>query len=205
MMDTASSRAVGDRKALLVLALGVAFGAVLGYFLYQQLSTPYVRPRVLDPLVVDLQDLARQNRLRLEAPPGATVEDYLQTKSFTIGGDTRQVLYMHPTSSATFHGRLPDQLLLEFSVGLDPGVWDKPGDGVEFQVEVRDGAEATTAFVAYLDPKRNLADRRWVDASVDLSRWAFREIDLVLRTLPGASTEYDWAGWSELRLVYAEP
>ena len=54
---------------------------------------------------------------------------------------------------------------LDFAVGLDPQVWDKPGDGVQFQVEVRDGDERTLVFDTYLDPKRNPSDRRWVDAS----------------------------------------
>jgi hypothetical protein len=31
---------------------------------------------------------------------------------------------------------------------------------------------------------------------VDLSGYARRDIELVLRTLPGASGDHDWAGWA---------
>ncbi len=203
--DIGSRQVVGDRRALLALVLAAAIGAVLGYLVFQRLSTPFVRDREQSPSAVDLLAMARGNRLRLEVPPGANATDYIQTKAFAIGGETRQVLHMQPPSSASFQGRLQDEERLEFAVGLDPQVWDKPGDGVEFQVEVRDGDEAEILFATYVDPKRNLSDRRWIDGSVDLSRFAYREIELVLRTLPGASADFDWAGWAEPRLVYIDP
>ncbi len=204
-IDACPAQSTGDRKVIIGFTLAVAIGALFGYLVYQQLSTPFVRERVRQPVVVDLVDMARENRLQLQAPQGANAAEYIQTKAFTIGGDTRAVIFMHPTSSAAFHMRLPDELRLDFALGLDPEVWDKAGDGVQFQVEVRDQGKATTVFSQYLDPKKNPSDRRWVDASVDLSYFAYREVDLVLRTFPGASNEFDWAGWATPRLVYATP
>lgn len=206
MIGTGSrGQLASDGRFLLALMLAVAVGAIFGYVVYRHVSKPFVRDRLKEPVVVDLLDRAKHNGLRLESPPDTNAVDYVQTKIFTIAGDTRDVLYMHPTSSASFHGWLPDDLRLEFAVGMDPGVWDKPGDGVQFQLEVRDGDEVTILFDTFLDPKRDLSARRWVDSSVDLSRFAYREIDLILRTLPGASSEFDWAGWAGLRMVYVEP
>ncbi len=205
MTKTNSTQVVANQRIFISLALAVALGTVLGYLVYLQTATPYVRDRVKDPIVLDLWDMIRQNRVQLEAPSGANAVDYVQTKTFTINGDTRDVIYMHPTSSASFHWRLPDQVLLEFAVGIDSAVWDKAGDGVEFQVEVHDGDKSTTVFSTYLDPKKNPADRRWVDTSVDLSPWAFRDIDLLLRTRPAASADFDWAGWATPRIVLANP
>ncbi len=205
MADTGSRQEVSDRRTLLALLLAAALGAALGYCIQQWLSTPFVRDREQNPVAVDLLAMARGNRLRLDVPPGANAIDYIQTKTLAIGGDTRQVLYMHPPSSATFQGRLLDEVRLEFSMGLDPEVWDKPGDGVEFQVGLRDGGMATTLFATYLDPKRDPSCKRWVDGSVDLSRFAYREIELVLRTLPGRSADFDWAGWAAPRMVYIDP
>jgi hypothetical protein len=185
------------------LTLSLVAGIALGYIAYQQLSEPFISGRTNSS--VDLLDLAKHHKLLLEIPPRANASNYIHTKTFTIRGDTREILFMHPPSSALFDGRLTDEMHLEFAIGIDPDVWDNSGDGVEFQVEVRDSSASTIIFSNYIDPKRNISDRRWIETSLDLSRFAFQRIQLVLRTLPGASEEHDWAGWANPRIIFKNP
>lgn len=202
-MSTGLKQSVTNNVSVLCLALSLVAGIVLGYIVYRQMSKPVIPERA--KVSVDLLDLAKHSRLLLEVPLSANANDYIHTKAFTIRGDTREVLFMHPPSSALFDGRLTDEMCLEFAIGTDPDVWDKPGDGVEFQVEIHDSNTSTIVFSAYVDPKRNVSDRRWIETSIDLSRFAFQRIQLVLRTLPGISGEYDWAGWANPRMLYMNP
>jgi len=50
----------------------------------------------------------------------------------------------------------------------------------------------------YLDPKHNPADRRWVDARVDLSRFGGETVQIIFEATPGPAGDanYDWGGWS---------
>ena len=82
-------------------------------------------------------------------------------------------------------------------MALDPQVWDRPGDGVDFEVEVRSGERVEKVFSAYVDPKKDLAQRRWTEASVDLSPYGGQVVELTLSTLPHASPDHDWAGWAQ--------
>jgi hypothetical protein len=187
------------------LALAVIAGVALGYFAYLQLPAAGPVARTQTAGTTDLLALVKQFGVQVEVPPGANPGDYVHPKIFSIGGDTREVLFMHPTSAALFDLWLPDEMRLEFAIGMDPEVWDRSGDGVEFQMELREGDRSIPLFSAYIDPRSNPSDRRWVEASVDLSRFAFQRVNLVLRTLPGASAEHDWAGWATLRMVPATP
>ena len=129
------------------------------------------------------------------------MDDYIQARPFTIQGETRQVVYMQPPSSVSEKVWLPQGARLVFGMGIDPEVWGKRGDGVEFQVAVREGGQEKVLYSHYLDPKSVPADRRWVDAEVDLGPYAHREVQVVLRTLPGASPDYDWAGWAQPKII----
>jgi hypothetical protein len=208
-MDAASSSLEGKTRSgpgdVIRVTLAVIFGIALGYVAYLQLPTSAPREPAQTEAARDLLAMVKQFGVQSEVPPGASAGDYIHPKTFSIAGDTREVLFMHPPSSALFDLWLPDEVRLEFAVGMDPDVWDKPGDGVKFQMEVRDGDRTVRLFSARVDPRANPSDRRWLDASVDLSKFAFQRVHLVLRTLPGASGENDWAGWAGLRMVPATP
>jgi hypothetical protein len=151
------------------------------------------------PLV---QETVGQNKGRLA--PGR--ENLIETRQFTIGGKTKAVLYEHP-----LYERLPlatevtpARTQLFFSIAMDPAVYDGSypvcGDGVEFRLEARDtGGRITSLFDRYIDPKHNLAERRWNDESVDLSRYLGQKIELLFTTTPGpaGNTCMDWAGWGD--------
>ncbi|MCM2269692.1 MAG: hypothetical protein NDJ75_06290 [Thermoanaerobaculia bacterium] len=158
------------------------------------------RPRELDLL-------SRWPEARLTRPPGQS--DAVARWHETIAGETREVLFMHPPARVEFpRTRMTLDARLEISFGLVERVWTEAGDGVDFVVSARDdkGVERRL-FSAYLDPKHEPADRRWVDAVVLLGTYAGREASLILETGPGPDGDltYDWAAWSRAQLRLDPP
>lgn len=179
------------------------FNTPLKRRLLQLSSVKYVlsmRPLALgSPLI---RDIVTQNTGRLT--PGR--ENLIETRQFIIGGESKPVLYEHPT-----YDRLP--LAIEvtearrrflFSLAMDPSVYEGPkpscGAGVQFRLEARDDAGRIALLLdRYIDPKHNLAERRWVEESVDLTPYLGRHIELLFTTTPGPAgdTCMDWAGWGD--------
>lgn len=190
------------RKAIpAALILSVVAGGALGYLAYGGLSARPAPAWEMNRILLDLVNEAKRGELRIDVPEGARPEDYVHLKSYTIQEDTRPVLYMHPPASASIRVWLPRGARLEFAMAMDPEVWDKGGDGVEFRVEVREGGFESAVFSAYVDPKSDGSQRRWIESSVDLGPFGGREVELVLRTLPGDSGDFDWAGWATPRIA----
>jgi hypothetical protein len=116
----------------------------------------------------------------------------------------RETLYMHPPSRVTFRPvRLTLESRLELSFGVNAEAWSQPGDGVEFMVYAQaPGRERVRVFAAYVDPKHEAGQRRWIDATVVLGTFAGQEVALTLETGPGpaGSDAWDWGGWSRVDL-----
>ncbi len=174
---------------------------VSGYLTYHNVVASNGHPWVEHKTVFDMVEVAREDGLQLMAPSGAKADDYIHPRFFNIQGEARPVVYMHPPSSAATRLWLPKGATLKFAIGIDPAVWDKPGDGVEFQVAVRVGEKTDSLFSSYIDPKAKSEDRRWVTGTVDLGAYAHKEVELIFSTHPGASADYDWAGWGTARVV----
>ncbi len=131
-------------------------------------------------------------------------ENLISRQQFDLGGEAREALGEHPP-----YERLPYRVKVgnhrhevwHFAIGMNPAVFGPQfGDGVEFIVEVRDGAgRITKLFSKYIDPKHNVGERRWVDGEVDLSQYRGEWIDLLLSTTPGprGDSAWDWAAWSK--------
>ena len=93
---------------------------------------------------------------------------------------------------------------LEFHFGINPDRWLGLSDGpFTFRIADATGDAPAPLFEATLDPARNVADRRWVDASVDLSPFRGRHVNLAFAiTAPGIPLRpLEMAGWAEPRLV----
>jgi hypothetical protein len=147
-------------------------------------------------------DVIRQNTGRLL--PGR--ENLIEVRTFTISGETKPVLYEHP-----IYERLPFRTTVtpasrafSFSVAMQPAVYDGSmplcGDGVEFRLEIRDSAgRIRPLYDRYIDPKHNLAERRWIPGSVDLSEYMGQTVELLFTTTPGpkGDTCAAWAGWGD--------
>ncbi len=149
-----------------------------------------------------VQDILRQNRGRLL--PGR--ENLVEARAFTIAGETKPVLFEHPP-----YQRLPFRTAItpatrefSFAVAMQPDVYDGSmplcGEGVRFRLEIRDSAgRIRLLYDRYIDPKHNLAERRWIPGSAGLSQYLGQTVDLLFTTTPGpkGDTCAAWAGWGD--------
>jgi hypothetical protein len=176
---------------------------------------PQVQPQLVDgsaggksrqmATVVDLIGLANSPQAHKQPEDPVKNAPLVSVSTFTIEGDARRVLYMHPTSSVIYTLRLPIHAHLQTSLALDPQTWQPGnGDGVEYIVYLKaaDG-RSHTLFDRYIDPKNIPDDRKWHDLSIDLSAYGGQEITLTLTTLPGPKGDatYDWSGWANPQIV----
>lgn len=125
--------------------------------------------------------------------------NFVARSELTIDGQRLDTWFQNPNSTIRFRVRVPhDQALLNFAIGLDPHVWspDK-GDGVTFKISA---APIQTLFARDIDPKNNVADRKWHPLDIDLSQFRNDQILLSFHTAPDANRTFDWAGWGDLRL-----
>ena len=144
----------------------------------------------------------------------AEVADYIREQvlfgqEFTINKDKRAILFEHPNAEVQFNGvAIPQNAVLQFGIGINPVVWDKPGDGVTFEITaVDEKSSKVLIFSQYIDPKNNSGDRKWFDNDVDLKDFAGQNVTFIFRTTlgPRGDGTYDWAGWSnpQIRLANA--
>jgi hypothetical protein len=91
---------------------------------------------------------------------------------------------------------------LVFAYGVNPERWlDAPSGPFTFTAQVEGAPHA--GFRATVDPYRNLADRRWIEGSLDLAPSAGRRVTLLLAIEAPAVPERadEIAGWAEPRVV----
>ena len=145
------------------------------------------------------------NRGKIVHTPGQPAGQWVNISNLEIGGIAKKILFAHAPARIDYPLRVPEKTSLEFSVGLVPGSWspDK-GHGVLFEITLQDGGRENTIFSQYIDPKNRVEDRKWFDHSIDLGRYAGREVILGLITSPGADRQennaFAWSVWGDLRL-----
>jgi len=133
----------------------------------------------------------------------------------TVRASAREVLSL-PLEQVTKTVAVPQSARLDFGIGIEgePSATRPPP--VQFSVEVLSDEERTTIFSETLKPKQELAEPRWVDASVDLSDLAGSNVRFVFRTESnhGAHVEasdtvvplIDWSPvWSSPILYSTQP
>lgn len=141
-------------------------------------------------------DLLRQlDSAQVEAPEGHVGEAAFFA-AHPFGG---LGLLAHPPARIAYRLELGSRAFLNLSLGLHPDVWDQPGGGVRFTVEVED----EIVFDRVLDPKRRPSERGWLDVSLDLGRFAGPDRRLVLTTsaVPADDAAYCTAGWGRAHLA----
>jgi hypothetical protein len=161
-------------------------------------------PERFGPLMCALR--RRADRARGEAPVGAwEPEDVFHQ---TLWPFTPVVAQRIGTPAEPVVGHLTVEVpstptRLAFQYGVDPDRWLGLNAG-PFTFRIVDGAAAL--FEAVLDPAENVADRRWVDAAVDLSAYAGRRVSLRLEiSAPAVPLRpLETAGWAEVHLVTAD-
>jgi hypothetical protein len=127
---------------------------------------------------------------------------------FSIGGDTRLVLYMAPPEASKplttrFDGLvIPPAARIDFGVAINPSVWqEKAGDGAVFALDIETEAGQERLFEREVNPAHRPEDRRWIDTSVSLARFAGARVSIIATVLPRATTYYDQTGWNCLCIV----
>ncbi|MEW5870928.1 MAG: YfhO family protein [Chloroflexota bacterium] len=138
---------------------------------------------------------------------------------WTVAGKQQPVIYQHPPSRISYTLHLEKQATLSTAITIDSQAWDKPGDGVLFEIYLQPATSGTDVllFSKYIDPKNQPADRSPTSIEVDLSPYSGQTIQLSFVTSPGpkGNLSYDWAGWVDphienfkepsLKLVYDGP
>jgi len=149
-----------------------------------------------------VQEIIHQNEGRLLRGR----ENLIELRTFTITGERKTVLYEHPP-----YERLPFRTAItpasrefSFSIAMQPEVYDGSmpvcGAGVEFRLEARDSTgRIRLLYDRYIDPKHNLAERRWIPGSADLSEHMGQTVELLFTTTAGpkGDTCAAWAGWGD--------
>ncbi|MDP1624403.1 MAG: YfhO family protein [bacterium] len=124
--------------------------------------------------------------------------------SWLINGQERSVLYAHPTSRIRYEITPAQSSVLRTGIVMDSSSWDKGGDGVSFQIYVKDDGhpDEVQLFSQYINPKTDISDRKYQPIEIDLSQFAGKKILLSLVTNPGPAqnNDFDWAGWVEPRI-----
>ncbi len=97
--------------------------------------------------------------------------------------------------------RTPSDARLRFSYAVDPAAWSRRSPAAVFRV--RADGERKPLFEARVDPGREPRDRRWLNASVDLGRFAGRALTLVLETEPAGGGGVTLPVWGNPVLLAA--
>jgi arylsulfatase A-like enzyme len=129
------------------------------------------------------QDLLRAPEALLEASAGGNDIDWVRGqlgRTQRINDVVRRTLPAAPPSRARFRLDIPRGAKLELACGIPPEHHDKPG--VEFVVTVRRNGREDAVWTMLLDPVNRPEHQKWVEASVDLSRYAGRGVELILET-----------------------
>jgi tetratricopeptide (TPR) repeat protein len=162
---------------------------------------------VHEGLIYDLAAHLAEAKIQSPGP------DYVRNDHFTVNGDQRRVIFMHPDARVSYRlalpathampGRTVGGLSLAFDVATAPESWGQPGDGVAFAVSVESSGGTEQVFSTYIDPKGNEADQDWHAYAVDLSAYAGQTVTLVFETGSGplGDGRFDWAGWGRPRLL----
>jgi arylsulfatase A-like enzyme len=91
-----------------------------------------------------------------------------------------RVLPASPPSRLRFKADIPKDAHLALSCGIPAEYHDRPG--VEFVVKVKSGDREEIAWSLVVNPLEKAEHRRWVDADVDLAKFAGRGREIVLET-----------------------
>ena len=132
----------------------------------------------------------------------------LSAPRFVIGFDERRVLTQYAPSAHAFPG-VPSGPGVSFHVApiLKPAAWDKPTDGVGFEIKCRaaDGSWIQLLELA-ISPTTDPADRIWHDRQIGLDRCSAPTTEIELRTSCGPRNHCaaDWAAWGDPKVIHQQ-
>jgi len=147
-----------------------------------------------------VEEILKQNQGHLIPGRG----NLISRKAFLLDGAVEEGLGEHPPyERLSYRVKVGDGKLaiFHFAYALDPAVFKASGDGVDFTLEAKDETgKISKLFTAYIDPKHNPSERRWLHTQVNLSSYAGQWIELLFSTDPGpkGDSNSDWAAWGDL-------
>jgi hypothetical protein len=172
------------RTAAAVAALAAAAAALVWYARQPHPVTAAIA-------LLDRLDEA-DRRTSAHTPDQFTVADV------ALDGETRRAILARPHARLTWRVAVPPGARLDLAVAVAPDGPDAAG-GALFRVSVSDGPQYAELLRRHVDPGRG--DRGWLAASIDLSSWAGRTVDLVLNTDPAP----DYTGTTRSPALWGEP
>jgi hypothetical protein len=133
-------------------------------------------------------------------------KDFFPELPVDINGVTRMSIFAQSPQRFALDLPLPREASkLDFSIGLNPEVFlPEHGDGVTFRIVLLEQENRVEEiFSKYIDPKNRPCDRKWFDESVNLEKWAGKDVTLRFITTGGPSGDnsYDWAYWGDIQLT----
>jgi hypothetical protein len=133
-----------------------------------------------------------------------------EVKDVTIAGQSRKAIYAPPHSRITYTIQVPRRATLTVWFGLREDAMAKGSDGAQFRIGVSDGRTYEEYLREFVDPKTNERDRRWFDATIDLSAYEGQQVSLILNTDPEPpparprvprTSAADYAVWAEPKIT----
>lgn len=193
------------------------------YFFEKQIDNAWVFSKYDSKgryIAIDLFDVfqnASIEYIKIDGSVGNVTSDLIPMQYvLNMTGDIRYAVRQHPLPLSTeppfvmvsrivYNLTLPSNPVLNYSIGLDPAIWNM-SDGVEFQISIESDGNTTEIFSATLNPKENPMDRRWVDYELNLTKFANKQVKIIFQTLPGKENNcsYDWAFWGAPVILSSE-
>lgn len=135
---------------------------------------------------------------------------YRKHVNIRLGSESMPAIFEHPqgptgTTIVYENIGIREGSRLEFSIGIDEGVWDKPeSDGVIFEIHLHDPIANTTqeVFSYTLDPAHVTQDRVWHHFAIPLEGYPAGNVSVLFITRPNGNAAYDWAWWGDPKIVW---
>ncbi|MFO8055907.1 MAG: glycosyltransferase family 2 protein [bacterium] len=111
---------------------------------------------------------------------------------FSLGPDTRRVVFMNPDAASVINVRVPEGGRLEFGAGINPAARPLRDEPVLFMVAV----DGEPVWWKEIDMGERNRCPCWEEGAVSLKKWSNKKVRLAFITR-SSNTDYAWAGWSE--------
>ncbi len=177
---------------LIALAIVIIAAAV---FLWTRLGGSAV--------VIDLLESFPEAEKRTNA---ASLEMAFALEEVSIAGERKRCIFATPEARIIWSVTIPNEARLETLYGMREDSWDKTdSNGAQFRIGISDGRVYDELLRRVVMPTANQSDRQWQVASLDLSAYAGKRVQVIFNTDPGppgdANTAYDFSVWGEPRIV----
>ena len=124
-------------------------------------------------------------------------DEYVNLTTFFEEYPGRFWLQAHPFSEITYEVELPPRCRLVFDIAMHPGIYDRPGKGVRFEVE----CNGKKVFSRYIDPKNREKDRGWFHSDLPLKSVGKSRLTFRTKPAPRSNNYYCNAGWGRPHIL----